>query len=195
MPLFSINTQIELHQALTSLDRRQESRAFDYLYQHTYGAFSQWVFKHNGSEDDAADAFQKGLLNFVQNIRSGKYQYQAQAKITTVVFDYAKKIWLNELESSRLKTKGEMPINFEPIADGNTPFDDMSKNETVVAVQLALGQLKGDCQKVIQWFYVEELSIKDIAAKLGMKESSTKQKRFDCTEKLKNIFMNISKKL
>lgn len=191
----SFGSQYELYQALTSTDYRQESRAFDYLYQELYGAFRQWVFTHNGSDQDAEDSFQRGLLNFMQNVRLGKYQYQANAKVTTVVFDYCKKIWLNELDSSRLKTKGVMPESYEPTEWGSSPQEDLERNETVNAVRMALGQLKSDCQKMIEWFYIEELSLKEIAEKLGMKETSTKQKRFDCTEKLKEIFTNISKSL
>ncbi len=188
------SSQLDIYQALTSADCRLESRAFDYIYQELYGSFRQWVFAHNGSDQDAEDTFQQGLLNFVQNLHSGKYQYQANAKITTVVFDYCKKKWLNELGSSRLKTKATMPDGYEADEYEKTEQDELERNEVVNAVRLALGQLKNDCQKLIEWFYIDELSIKEIAQKLNLKETSTKQKRFDCTEKLKSIFVTISKK-
>jgi RNA polymerase sigma factor (sigma-70 family) len=187
------SSQIELYQALINTDKLQEDAAFDYIYQELYGSFRQWVFAHNGSDQDAEDAFQHGLLNFMQNVREGKYQYQTSTKITTVVFDYCKKKWLNELDSSRLKTKTSLPDSYDIAEYGKTAQDELERNEIVNAVRLALGQLKGDCQKVIEWFYIEELSIKEIAQKLNMKETSTKQKRFDCTEKLKGIFLKFSK--
>jgi RNA polymerase sigma factor (sigma-70 family) len=191
----SFRTQLELYQALISPDVRQESIAFDYLYQQLYGSFRQWVFQHSGTDQDAEDAFQKGLLIFVVNIREGKYQLQDNTKVTTVVFDYCKKIWLNELNSSRLKTRGAMPESYEPTEIADTPQDDLERTETVNTVKKALSQLKDDCRNMITWFYIEELSLKEIAIALNMKEDSTKQKRFDCMKKLRGIFTQIAHNL
>lgn len=182
----SFTSQFDLYQALV----RREDSAYDYLYNQLFGTFSHWVYQNNGSDKDAEDAFQKGLLNFFLNLETGKYQFQETTKITTVVFDYCKKIWLNELASSRLKTRIAMPSFYDAEADTDLQKD-LERAEVIGQVQKALQQLKEDCRRLIQWFYVDDLSLREIAEKLGMKESSTKQKRFDCSEKLKKIYLTI----
>jgi len=182
------DTHLDLYQALF----RRESTAYEYLYEQVLGGFKHWVYVNSGSEMDAEDAFQKGLVNFLLNLETGKYQFQENTKITTIVFDYCKKIWLNELESSRVKTRAEMPAQ-NNFLDTTNLHQDLERMETVSEVRKALHQLKEDCRNVIEWFYIDDFSLKEIAEKLNMKESSTKQKRFDCTQKLKTIFSNLKK--
>ena len=177
-------TQLELYEALI----QRKEWAYDHLYHELSGTFTHWVGRNNGSNMDAEDAFQKGLLNFLLNVETGKYQFQENTKITTVVFDYCKKVWLNELASSRLAMRATMPASYNPANDTDLQRD-LERGELITQVRAALHQLKGDCRQLITWFYIDNFSLREIAEKLGMKESSTKQKRYDCTEKLKQIFL------
>ena len=186
-PKHTTHTQLELYKAL----HLRKEWAYDYLYHELSGVFTHWVGRNNGSEMDAEDAFQKGLLNFLLNLETGKYQFQENAKITTVVFDYCKKVWLNELTSSRLATRAMMPDAYNP-ADDTDLQKDLERGELITQVRAALHQLKGDCRQLIEWFYIDDFSLREIAEKLGMKESSTKQKRYDCTEKLKQIYLKLT---
>lgn len=185
----TVSQNFEIQETLYHALINKNERAYDYLYKQLLGTFKHWVHTRNGSEMDAEDAFQKGLLNFIINLEEGKYQLQSNTKVTSVVFDYCKKIWLNELDSSRLKTRTALPDFYDQESDENLQKD-LERHETIEAVRAAIGQLKSDCQNMVQWFYIDDFSIREIAEKLNMKENSTKQKRFDCTEKLKMIFKN-----
>lgn len=181
VPSFS---QPDLYEALKG---RQEW-AYDFLYQELAIPFSYWVTRNSGSEMDAEDAFQKGLMNFLLNLETGRYQFQENAKITTVIFEYCKKVWLNELNSSRIKTRITMPDSYDPVQDTDLQ-EDLERGEVITQVRQAMNQLKKDCRQLIEWFYMEEFSLREIAEKLGMKESSTKQKRYDCTEQLRKLVL------
>ena len=177
-------SQFELYEAL----KKRQEWAYDLLYQELAQPFSHWVTRNNGSEMDADDAFQKGLMHFLLNLETGKYQFQQNAKIATVVFGYCKKVWINELNSSRIKTRTALPDAYDPAEDTDLQ-EDLERGEVIAQVRLALNQLKNDCRQLIEWFYLDELPLREIAEKLGMKESSTKQKRYDCTEKLKQLVL------
>lgn len=163
---------------------RRDERAYQYLYAELLPAFRHWVLTNSGSADDADDAFQKGLLSFMLNLETGAYTLQAGTRITTVLFEYSKRVWFTELKSARMRTKAAMPDDF----DTADVARDLTRLDVVEAVRQALGQLKDDCRKLIEWFYVEELSLRDIADRLGMKETSVKSKRYDCAEKLKAFY-------
>ncbi|WP_373511325.1 RNA polymerase sigma factor [Persicitalea sp.] len=177
-------SQSELYEAL----KKRQGWAYDHLYAELSHSFRYWVERNSGSGMDAEDAFHKGLLNFFLNLETGKYEFRENAKITTVVFDYCKKVWLNELASSRLKKRSVMPDAYDPANDVDLQKD-LERGETIAQVRVALNQLKDDCRRLIELFYLDELSLREIAGKLGMKESSTKQKRYDCTEKLKQLVL------
>lgn len=180
-------TQLELYEALI----QRSEWAYNYLYRELSGTFTHWVGRNNGSEMDAEDAFQKGLLNFLLNLETGKYLFQENAKITTIVFDYCKKVWLNELASGRLATRATMPDAYNPANDTDLQKD-LERGELITQVRAALHQLKDECRQLIEWFYIDDFSLREIAEKLGMEESSTKQKRYDCTEKLKQIYLKLT---
>ena len=188
-PKITFNSQFELYQALNSEHQTVQGTAFDFIYKEIFGSFSNWVYKNNGSVMDAEDTFQQGVLNFYLNLKSNKYIFHEGTKITTIIFQYAKMVWLNELESGRLKTKTKMPDFYDEIDIAPIPQEDLERLDIIKYVNLGLEELKEDCQKVVKWFYIDELSIRQIAEKLEMQENSTKQKRFDCTQKLKSIFL------
>lgn len=177
-------SQFDLYEAL----KKRQEWAYDLLYRELAKPFSHWVRRNNGSEMDADDAFQKGLMNFLLNLETGRYQFQPNAKIATVVFGYCKKVWLNELNSSRLKTRTALPDAYDPAEDTDLQ-EDLERGETIEQVRQALNQLKNDCRQLIEWFYLDGLPLREIAEKLGIRESSTKQKRYDCTEKLKQLLL------
>lgn len=182
LPVFS--TEIEFYTALT----RRNERAYQYLYADVFPSFRYWVLSNSGSEMDAEDSFQKGLLNFLLNVETGKYQLQAEARITTVVFEYCKRVWQTELKSARFRTKAVLSEDYD-MPDTADTVKDLERLDIVDAVRKSLDQLKGECRKLIEWFYVDELSLRDIAERLGMKESSVKSKRYDCAEKLKTFYL------
>ena len=167
--------------------RRRDERAYQYLYADVLPSFRHWILTNSGSDDDADDAFQKGMISFLLNLETEKYQLQAGTRISTVVFEYCKRVWLTELKSARLRTRTAMPDEFDA-ADTTDVERDLERLDIVDAVRQSLGQLKADCRKLIEWFYIEEASLRDIAERLGMKESSVKSKRYDCAEKMKAFY-------
>lgn len=181
-------SQFELYQALNSNISTIQEQAFEYIYLQIFDSFSNWVCLNNGSKIDAEDAFQQGLLYFYLNLKSNKYLFQEGTKITTIVFQYAKSAWINELNSSRLKTRISMPIFYDEADIDPIPQEQLERLEIIKYINKCIDELKEDCQKVIEWFYIEDLSIREIAQRLGIQENSAKQKRFECTQKLKTIY-------
>ncbi len=186
LPIYS--TDRDLYDALS----RRDERAYQFLYAESYPSFLYWVLRNSGSEMDAEDAFQKGLLNFLLNVETGKYQYQAGTRVTTVLFEYCKFVWFTELKSARLRTRTSMPDGIDTV-DTADVVKDLERMDVVNAVRQSLGQLKDECRKLLDWFYVEEISLREIAERLGMKESSVKSKRYDCAEKLKAFYQQTAK--
>lgn len=171
--------------------KSRSDRAYDYLYTELFPPFRAWVFRNNGADMDAEDAFQKGLLNFLLNLETDKYQFQETTKVTTVVFDYCKKVWLTELQSARFRNRANLSEASDP-ADRVDMIHDLQRMDTVNAVKNSMYQLKDDCRRLLEWFYVDELSLREIAEKLSMKESSVKSKRYECAEKLKAFYQRLA---
>ena len=187
LPIYPTNR--EFYQAL----KRRDGRAYTYLYADLLPSFQHWVLGNSGTEMDAEDAFQKGLMNFLLNLETGKYQFQETARVTTVIFDYCKCVWMTELKSARFRKQGVMPEHVE-LMDTADVEKDLERVDIVEMVRQSLGQLKDECRSVMQWFYVDDVPIREIAERLGMKETSVKSKRYDCAEKLKAFYLQLVRK-
>lgn len=174
-------------EALYDALSQRDERAYQYLYSESFPSFQYWMLNNSASEMDAEDAFQKGILSFLLNIETGRYQFQPQTRVTTVLFEYCKRVWLTELKSARLQKRGTMPDEVLT-ADTTDIVEDLERLTIVDTVRQSLGQLTGDCRQLIEWFYIEELSLRDIADRLGLKESSARSKRYVCAEKLKAFY-------
>lgn len=179
-----------LYEALISTHPETQNKAFNYLYQELYGSFLFWVKSNSGSDSDAEDAFQKGILNFFLNVKSGKYTFQEGAKVTYVVFDYCKKVWYNVLSSKGFKSKGEMPAGYESVEISDSESE---QEERMSAVEWGLEKLGGSCAKIIRWYYIDRLSLKEIAELLGITLPSAKDKKYKCMQKLKEILKDVFK--
>ena len=187
LPIYA--TDYDFYQALS----RREDRAYTYLYGDLYPSFQYWVLSNSGTDEDAQDAFQKGMMNFLLNVETGKYQFQENARVTTVAFDYCKRVWQTELKSARLRKHGTLPDDMD-VVDTTDIAKDLERKEIVEAVRQSLHLLKEECRNVVEWFYVEDVSLREIAERLGMKETSVKSKRYDCTEKLKAFYLQTARK-
>ncbi len=187
-PLPVYATDQELYDALA----RRDDRAYAFLYTDTFPLFQNWILRNSGTEMDAEDAFHKGMISLMQNLETGKYTLQPGTRIRSVLFEYAKCVWISELRSSRVRTRSPMTdeIDIQSVDDVSR---DLERFELVQMVRQSLQQLKDDCRKLIEWFYVEELSLREIAQKMGLKESSVKSKRYACAEKLKAIYQQAEK--
>ena len=70
-------------------------------------------------------------------------------------------------------------------------FDDYDEDERTwifKKLKRSFALLADDCQKVLQWFYVEDWTLKQIAEALKMTEQSATVKRFKCAKYLKEKF-------
>lgn len=192
LPMTPKPTPFDTDRVLFEGLRDGDARAYDWLYAHLYPSFRFWVGGNNGTVADAEDAFQKGLINFLLNLESGRYEYRSGTKVTTVIFDYCKKVWLTELDSARVRRHAAMPAQVDTPGTDDA-VQDLVRGETVEAVRQALGQLRDGCRQLMQWFYVDELSLREIAERLSLKETSVKSKRYECTEQLKRIYQQIAR--
>lgn len=72
--------------------------------------------------------------------------------------------------------------------DAFNDYDDDERAWIFKKLTRAFALLADDCQKVLNWFYVEDWSLRQIAEALDMTESSATVKRFKCAKYLKEKF-------
>ncbi len=198
--------------------QQERSEAFTCLYLQTYDLCLPYALQRGIKQEEAEDLLQDCLAIFIHKLRDGSYVFQEGAKISTYFYRIYVNQWkkLYEQKTKRAEVpllfnkdtqeqdeeqfKAEVVSIFKEINTDEGEFvtikeegalDDYDEEERTwifKKLKRSFELLAADCQQVLNWFYVEDWTLKQIAQALNMTEPSATVKRFKCAKYLKEKF-------
>ncbi|MDH4058046.1 MAG: sigma-70 family RNA polymerase sigma factor [Cyclobacteriaceae bacterium] len=170
----------------TSLKKEQEiferickgdEKALEQLYKKYYRMMTKMVITNSGTEDEARDIYQDALIVFWQKSTSGKLFLTS--KISTYIYSICQNLWRKELDRKKRLSHEEKDI---PVII-NT---DIKERNRIIGE--CLDKLDETCRKILMYYYFEEMSMQEIADKLGFANTdTTKTKKYKCKKKLDEL--------
>lgn len=170
---------------ILDLIRKGDEEALVMLYESNRRPVMSLVTRNNGSADDAEDVLQDSLIVLWERVRAGKFEHKA--KLGTFIYATARNVW-----SQRLRRKGR-EVAGELDTDGRedtapSPLESLIASEQSLRVSEALGKIGEQCRKLLLLYYWDELSMDDIAVKLGFANADTaKAKKYQCKKALEDV--------
>ena len=157
--------------------RKGDERALDFLYRKNYKMMTKLVITNNGTEDEAKDIYQDALVVFWQKAASGNLVLTS--KISTYLYSICQNLWRKELErKSRLSHEER----------DRPDVDNTDRQERIAIVNQCLAGLGETCRKILTYYYYDNLSMHDIALKLGFANADTaKTKKYKCKRELDEL--------
>jgi len=154
-----------------------DEKALEFIYKKYYRMMTKMVITNSGTEDEARDVYQDALVVFWQKARSGKLIMTS--KISTYVYSICQNLWRKELDRKKRLSNEEK----------DTPQSmDMDSGEREKIIAKCLDQLGETCRKVLMLYYFDELSMQEIADKMGFANTDTaKTKKYKCKQKLDEL--------
>ena len=147
------------------------------LYKTHYPMIMNMVCSNSGTEQEARDIYQDALIVFWQKARSGNLVLTS--KISTYVYSVCQNLWRKELDRKK-RLSHEARDSSESI--------DMDSPEREKIMAKCLSQLGETCRKVLMYYYFDEMSMQEIADKLGFANTDTaKTKKYKCKQKLDEL--------
>ncbi len=163
------------------------------IYKNNFGKVKRYVLQNNGNASQAKDVYQEAFVAMWKNVRNEKFNLHENSTIHGYLFQIAKYKWLDHLRSSLYKNTTF--INREPEFESVEIEDEKEKNQRIKKVLEAVSQLDERCQKLLQLFYFEKKSYKEIGKILGLTEASARNAKYRCQEQLKRITQDIPNEL
>ncbi len=161
------------------LDRiqRGDEKVLEYLYKKYFKMMSNIVMKNNGTEDEAKDIFQDALIVFWQKVTSDSFVLTS--RVSTFLYSVCNNLWLKELNrKSRFSTE----------ENERAEVIDYDRQERIDAINLCLSKLGDTCKSLLSYYYFDELSMVDIAEKMGFANAdSVKSKKYKCKQELDKL--------
>lgn len=159
------------------------------LYRTNEKQVSAFVVRNNGTHDDAEDLLQEALVILWEKVRTGCYEHSA--KISTFVYGTVKNLWLRRLARSRREIVADMGIDPVPSND-LSPLEEVIASEEAHRIASALDTLGDPCRKLLLLYYWEDLSMDEIARRLGFANADTaKSKKYQCKKSLQKLLKGL----
>ena len=169
--------------------KRNQQSAFEYLYKNNYPAVRQLLRQYNGSEDDAKDVFQEGMIALWNNIRSGSYQLREDVKMSTYLIQICKLRWMDRMKKASSRYEIRQETYLEPAEEAEVMVNWINREEQS-EFQQQFAQLGERCQTLLKGFYFMKQSLQEISERLGIGEASAKNEKYRCMQRLKKIVLN-----
>jgi len=157
--------------------RKGDEKALEFIYKKYYRMMTKLVITNSGTEEEARDVYQDALVVFWQKARSGNLVLTS--KMSTFIYSVCQNLWRKELDRKKRMSNEEK--------DSSVSLDlDAPEREKIIAK--CLEQLGETCRKVLMYYYFDEMSMQEIANKLGFANTDTaKTKKYKCKQKLDEL--------
>lgn len=165
-----------------------EPKVFEFIYTKNFPAVRQQVQQYGGSEDDAKDIFQEGMIALWDNIRSGTYQLREGVKMSTYLIQICKLRWMDRMKKASNRYEIRKNDYVEPEAEAEVLVNWIDREEQQ-QFQRQFAQLGERCQDLLNRFYFLKESMQEIAAALNIGEATAKNEKYRCMQRLKKIVL------
>ncbi|GEQ85304.1 RNA polymerase sigma factor [Patiriisocius marinistellae] len=183
-----ISIQLQLVDAIKSNDQN----ILKSLYQNNYKKVELHILKNSGSIAEAKDVFQEAFLAMYQNVKADKFTPETETALQGYLFTIARNKWRDVLRSSRFKktstiddTRHEAEDDFESNA-----FAETEQQHQLSLTMEAFKKLGEECRTLLKQFYFENKSMRDISTQNNLAEASTRNKKYRCIQKLKELALS-----
>lgn len=156
------------------------------IYRDHFESHSWYVISNSGSRQDAEDIFQEMVICFIDLVQKDKFREESTVK--TFLFSLSRNIWLNEL-----KRRGRALLREEKFEKGRVgvEYDTshfIAHREGKAEVLRLVGELGDSCRTILLLFYYENLSMKEIVAKMHYEnEQVVRNKKYKCLKQLEQL--------
>lgn len=157
--------------------QKGDEKALEVIYIKYYRMMTKMVITNSGTEEEARDIYQDALVVFWQKARSGNLILTS--KMSTYIYSICQNLWRKELDRKKRLSNEEK--DSPQTIDMDTP-----EREKIIAK--CIEQLGDTCRKVLMYYYFDEMSMQEIADKLGFANTDTaKTKKYKCKQKLDEL--------
>ena len=168
--------------------RRGDDRALAQLYRLHLPMISHYVLQNSGTEDEAKDVYQEGIMVFYEKVRDGSLELSCQIK--TYLYAVCRRLWLKRL-TEKTRFGGRLD-DHEPYLETGAETDLLEAEERdrrFATMGEALERLGEPCRSLLEGFYLLDKSMQQLTADFGYTNAdNAKNQKYKCLVRLKKLF-------
>ncbi len=153
------------------------------------------VLKNSGTIEHAKDVYQEAFILVWTNVKNGKFVPQNETALQGYLYQIAKNKWTDVLRSKNFKNSKSLDNNILRIIrdkDEEDAHNEPKSTKLEIAME-AFKNLGQPCKQLLKSFYFEKKSLRDIASDLNIEETTARNKKYRCMEKLRTMVFDLKK--
>lgn len=168
--------------------REGDTSALNKVYKSYYPVIESLVLKNDGSQIEAKDIFQEAVILLYNKLQ--EKEFKLTCTIKTFLYAISKRLWLKRWRENKTKVF-DTEFESEP-GDINSLMKDYEEEEqNFNKMEEALTKLGEPCATLLKDFYLEDLTMVEIAEKFGYTNSdNAKNQKYKCLQRLKKFFFD-----
>jgi|SRR5450432_255558 len=171
----------ELVEAMS--EKNMLEQAIWQLYQDHGEITRSFIKGKGGTEQDADDIFQETIVAFIDSVQKGKYRQESG--IRTFLISIAKNFWYNEIRKRQRAQNRENLFELERDPEEAAISEVIQDREMKHQLNKLLQELGDSCRKILELFYYENLSMKEIVSQMPYEnEQVVRNKKYKCLQQL-----------
>ncbi|MBK8848165.1 MAG: sigma-70 family RNA polymerase sigma factor [Bacteroidetes bacterium] len=161
------------------------------FYKEHYPMIMRLVTQNGGSEDEAKDIYQDGVIALFDKINARSLILNC--KLKTYLYSLCRNLWLTQLKKKRINVMQVTEIEEYTILE-EPGIDEKEKNLHYSIMTQVMTQIGEPCHSLLHAFYIEEKSMTYIQEAFGYANTDTvKTQRYKCMNRLKKLFFDLKK--
>ena len=178
------NSDIDIVDKVLQGDRE----AFRVIVERYQSYLYRTAFAFLGSPEDAEDSLQEIFIKVYRYLGTFKLGNRFRPWIYTIALNHLRKQY--KKKKNIIQFTPAEPEFLESLPDnsaGTNPLSVFEKKEIRAEVNKAVNNLKGDLKEVVILYYINEMSVEEVAQTLKLGKENVKSRLFRARKILKNI--------
>lgn len=173
------------HKILELFRSGRREKAFAKLY-HLYPRIEKLILSKGGNKDDARDVFQEALIILNRNLE--KTDFKLTSSFYTYLYSVSRFVWKDT--QTKFKKNQLKELNGDEVE----MFQAVIEEKKYKLAENAFSKIGKRCQQLLQLFYHQRMSFKDISEKMKFSsEKVAKNQKYKCLKKAKDIYQQTLK--
>ena len=167
--------------------RTGNNEVLSVLYKKYYNLVLKFIVNNSGTQEAAQDIYQETIIVLYENVQKPNFELNCQ--LQTYIYSIAKRLWLKQLKknSKTFLFKDDDENDLVDVSEEIT--EHLNKESDLDKMNQSLVELGEPCATLIKDFYIQKLSMDDIAEKFGYTNAdNAKNQKYKCLQRLKKCF-------
>ena len=180
---YKLEHQIQLLDAI----KNNNAIALKEFYITNYPKIEALVLKNSGSVEYAKDIYQDAFITVWQHIKSDRFVPKNNTALQGYLYRIAKNKWMDVLRSKAFKNSKSLNTETMRVIKNDEDENKDFENKNLEITMVAFKNLGEPCKSLLKQFYFDKKSMKEIAKELQLDAASTRNKKYRCVQKLREL--------